>query len=459
VRATRFLATLTTSRGEVGPDLAADAEPDEIIRKPDELTWWDWTVFLLQTAAEIEHALMVQYLYAAYSLADGGFTGPDAAEKAALTDTWRTTIIGIAREEMAHLLTEQNLLLFLGGPLNVEREDFPFRSALYPFPLHLRPLTRDSLATYVAAEMPAAPDVPDINTIVARATNTEGGFHPNRVGRLFATLLAIFDDHENLPDSDFRPHTADQQQANENDWSQFFPGLIIRKIGNRDDAKNALKAIGEQGEGPQQPAPGEPASHFERFLEIYHAFPEATEWVPTRPVPTDPTTGPDPDPDQVVELNRITHPGTRLWGQLGNVRYRMLLADLVHALLLNGPYADASGPTPRGHLLAWTFEQMRGRPGPSGLRGIAKLLTTRPVKEDPVPGAPTVAGMPFEPPYTFALPDDEHGRWRVHLALLDSSAKLVAALRSKGESGALLDEIDATDADARAVVEAQLALP
>jgi len=27
--------------------------------KPEELTWWDWTVFLLHTAAEIEHALMV----------------------------------------------------------------------------------------------------------------------------------------------------------------------------------------------------------------------------------------------------------------------------------------------------------------------------------------------------------------------------------------------------------------
>jgi hypothetical protein len=30
-----------------------------LLTKPDELTWWDWTVFLLHTAAEIEHALMV----------------------------------------------------------------------------------------------------------------------------------------------------------------------------------------------------------------------------------------------------------------------------------------------------------------------------------------------------------------------------------------------------------------
>src|SRR5215204_4451819 len=49
---------------------------DVVFTKPDELTWWDWTVFLLHTAAEIEHALMVQYLYAAYSLGEPPFQGP-----------------------------------------------------------------------------------------------------------------------------------------------------------------------------------------------------------------------------------------------------------------------------------------------------------------------------------------------------------------------------------------------
>jgi hypothetical protein len=84
--------------------------------KPDELTWWDWTVFLLHTAAEIEHALMVQYLYAAWSLADGGFPGPAPPPDAGtLVKRWQRTLVGIA-EEMAHLLTVQNLLRFVGGP-------------------------------------------------------------------------------------------------------------------------------------------------------------------------------------------------------------------------------------------------------------------------------------------------------------------------------------------------------
>lgn len=36
--------------------------------KPDGITWRDYLLMLLQIDVGIEHALMVQYLYAAYSL-------------------------------------------------------------------------------------------------------------------------------------------------------------------------------------------------------------------------------------------------------------------------------------------------------------------------------------------------------------------------------------------------------
>jgi Ferritin-like len=81
---------------------------------------------------------------------------------------------------MGHLLTEQNLPRFIGGPLNLEREDFPFRTKLYPFPLALRPLSKTTLATFLAAEMPANPAVPEIDEIIARAKAAEGGMPINR---------------------------------------------------------------------------------------------------------------------------------------------------------------------------------------------------------------------------------------------------------------------------------------
>jgi YD repeat-containing protein len=418
-------------------------------------------VFLLHTAAEIEHVLMVQYLYAAYSLADGDFAGstvpPDAAAR---TARWRNTIASIAREEMAHLLTEQNLLRFIGGPLNLEREDFPFRSALYPFPLSLEPMSRTSLAKYVAAEMPAAPAVPDIGEIVDRATSATGGFRPNRVGVLFDTLVDIFADPAKLRDDDLHPETAPDRQAQAFDWFGFGR-LIVRTAASRTEAVAALRAIGEQGEGPDNTPPGAPLSHFDEFLAIYREFPETTggalDWTPTRSIPTDPTTAVDVQANPAVERNRITDPRTRLWAQLFDVRYRMLLAEITHALHLTGPLTDDAGnSTPRGHLRDWAFQQMRGE-GLSGLRGIARLLTTRPAKQTPAPGDPANAAAPFQVPYTLVLPDDEHSRWRLHLALLETSADLMTRLTTAGETDSLLTELASIDAAASAVVKAQLA--
>ena len=39
----------------------------------------------------------------------------------------------------------------LGGPLNLERDDYPWNVPFYPFPFTLEPLTPDSLAKYVYA--------------------------------------------------------------------------------------------------------------------------------------------------------------------------------------------------------------------------------------------------------------------------------------------------------------------
>jgi hypothetical protein len=62
------------------------------------LGWWEWTVFLLHTATEIEHALLVQYLYGAYSLADSRFTGHAVPPHAAApTRSWRQLIMQVVR--------------------------------------------------------------------------------------------------------------------------------------------------------------------------------------------------------------------------------------------------------------------------------------------------------------------------------------------------------------------------
>jgi hypothetical protein len=113
-------------------------------QKPPQLSWYDYAVMLLQIGASIERALMVQYLYAAYSLRD------DHAK----AKEWRKILLTIAREEMGHLLTVQNILTLLGAAFNLDRGDYPWDVPFEACPFRLEQLTQGSLACYVYAEMP-----------------------------------------------------------------------------------------------------------------------------------------------------------------------------------------------------------------------------------------------------------------------------------------------------------------
>src|SRR5215216_2650989 len=85
----------------------------------------------LYEAAELEHGLLLQYLYAALSLKkrlDEGITGAQQE----LIRKWEGQILLVAREEMAHLGTVCNLLSAVGAPPRLSRPNFP-QPEYYPF--------------------------------------------------------------------------------------------------------------------------------------------------------------------------------------------------------------------------------------------------------------------------------------------------------------------------------------
>ena len=144
-------SSTTIPFGENNVAAAAAAVPKTPpIDVPFEFTAREYACMLLHIAAGIEHVLMVQYLYAGYSL--GGPQIP--ADKAAQVRQWQDVILGIAKEEMGHLMTVQNLLRCVGGTLSLDRGDYPWDSEFYPFAFRLEPLTRKSLAKYVVTESP-----------------------------------------------------------------------------------------------------------------------------------------------------------------------------------------------------------------------------------------------------------------------------------------------------------------
>ncbi len=119
---------------------AKKVSDNESNRRP-EMTWRDHLLMLLYFGAAIEHALMVQYLYAAYSI--GGDQIPKEHRK--MVQGWRSSILSVAKEEMGHLLTVQNVLTLLGSPINLYRRDFPYDTKYNPFPPSLRPFSIECL--------------------------------------------------------------------------------------------------------------------------------------------------------------------------------------------------------------------------------------------------------------------------------------------------------------------------
>jgi Ferritin-like len=441
----------------------------------------DEAVFLLTAAAEIEHALMAQYLYAGYSVRVAGDSAPKLEEI-------QNLLFQVAREEMGHLATVQNLLHLIGGPLNLNREHSPYASEIYPFRFKLEPLSRDSLAKYVIAESPE--QLPDdfpkgdeelLKQLVKDAKRSNDGRPVRHVGPIFARLKRLFEGGEDgLGDEDFRLDRLPLQATFE-DWGlearsrTVGESLIVESFGAaevaqvRAKAAAAVEKIGAQGEGFDLPPASlaQSESHFERFFDLHRRFRELddADVKVTWPVAENPnTTEPPKEPadlkrmvDAVEEAyaarGRITHPRALAWAHLFNLRYRLLLGCLSHFLRLRqelyvaGPGPQRGDRTARGLLLIWTFTEMRR------LKKIAGKLVQLPL-HDPPDG--THAGPPFELPYTLNLPESEEDRWRTHLDVSRASVWLIRerlqpADADEGGDGFLADLV-ARDKEAQIIL-------
>jgi hypothetical protein len=83
-------------------------EPVIVVERRKELT------YLLCQAAELEHGLMCEYLYAAFSLKSTPGPGLQDDQLEAV-ERWRRMIFVIAGEEMLHWAVVQNLLTAVGA--------------------------------------------------------------------------------------------------------------------------------------------------------------------------------------------------------------------------------------------------------------------------------------------------------------------------------------------------------
>ncbi len=335
-------------------------------------------ISLLTLAAEVEHALMVQYLYAAFSLAQT--TGSPASIEAA------KNIVKVAIQEMGHLVTVQNLLLAVGG-LNDEgrpagyhlgRDSIRALSGRNPLRLVLEPLSHSALAKYVVVERPAV--IPDealrtrVEALTVEATEADKGFSPNPVSALYAAIRWIFQPTDqpfgamaldvsmgfrpgwHLKPEDYLPASDQDRFTSSRDEWDDYPDLVAMPARDAAEACAALDAITEQGEG----LPSAEASHFEAFLDLLDIY-EANA-LPVQPLPRTPYIDGQTKPeDHAATLLTDEHAAT--WAAMFNLRYDMLLLDLGWGLSLPKDAAE------RKDLLGLTMLNMR-----KSIRGISAHL-------------------------------------------------------------------------------------
>src|SRR4029078_12687154 len=81
-------------------------------------------VYTLGKAAELEHLVMLQYLFAAFSLKQSADQGLTPETLAAVT-RWRKTLLEISAQEMLHLALVQNLLSAVSAGATPVRPNVP----------------------------------------------------------------------------------------------------------------------------------------------------------------------------------------------------------------------------------------------------------------------------------------------------------------------------------------------
>ena len=122
----------------------------------------DALIYMLTEAAELEHAICCQYLYAAFSMKQSVEEGVTHQQLDAI-NRWRRIVVEVATEEMQHLALVNNMLLAIGGAPRVGRPNFPQRGRYYPpsVQFELLPFGERALRHFLYLERPEGINLPD----------------------------------------------------------------------------------------------------------------------------------------------------------------------------------------------------------------------------------------------------------------------------------------------------------
>ncbi len=249
-------------------------------------------IYMLCEAAELEHGIMCQYLFAVFSLKQREDEGLSPAELEAVT-RWRRTIARVAAEEMLHLALVQNVLSAIGAAPHLTRPNLPAPAHHYPAGVNLMlvPFGEPALQHFMFLERPEGMSLDGATGIDAPLGEAvplmaEGDIVPQLQD--FATVGHLYRSIEqglaHLAEKFGERHLfvgPPRAQATSTDFR--WPELVA--VTDLASAQQALDTILEQGEGARGHWESAHFGEFVRILEEYREMLEANPaFDPVRPV-------------------------------------------------------------------------------------------------------------------------------------------------------------------------------
>ncbi|MPZ13504.1 MAG: hypothetical protein GEU73_03620 [Chloroflexi bacterium] len=287
-------------------------------------------MLLLREAAQLEHAIMCQYLFAASSMKEGTGEGLTSVQAEAVGQ-WRSTLFQVAREEMLHLALVQNLLTDIGAGPMLARPNIPTPPDSFPADVQIAliPFGERALRHFLFLERPEGMPFEDVDGLPAggHARPLVGDEdivplpqHYATVGHLyraidigFAWLTAKLGE-----DRLFAGPPSAQATEEHFGWPKLIPVVDL------DSAHRAVSTIVEQGEG----ARGDwKDAHFGRFMQVFDEL-RAVRQVDPDFEPARPVVPGTVRPQVGTDLPVISDPATAQVADLFNVVNEIVLLTM-----------------------------------------------------------------------------------------------------------------------------------
>jgi len=257
---------------------------------------------LLAEAAELEHSISLQYLFAAFSLKTRIEEGGVSYAQLVQMQLWKGVVLSAARQEMEHLGLVCNILSAIGEAPSLWRRNFPVSADVLPIdiPLHLSAFGLDMLRSAILYELPSQLERPALLEFLDRHIPAWRERSEHTIGRLYEKLDALLA----RAGDDLFIGPPDAQISN----LEVFPArivgvptagiatrayysVLVRPVYTVAQARAVIDQIRHEGEG----FPGKQifrGSHFYEFVKLFVALDAELKadpaFAPARPVVPNP---------------------------------------------------------------------------------------------------------------------------------------------------------------------------